>query len=334
VTTTGSEGAQVESVRWGVLGAARIAREQVIPAIRRSGCGEVVAVSSASGRARAYADELGIPRAYATHEELLADPDVDAVYLPLPNSEHAPWIVRAAQAGKHVLCEKPLVLSSRELDEVEAAVAAAGVQLTEAFMYRHHPQQARVLELVRGGAVGDLVAMQARLHFALPRTEEPDIRLRPDLGGGALLDLGCYPVDFFGGLAEGEPDEVTAVAHRETPGGVDTRTAAALRYGDVLATLDCSFDAPMLGTATLIGTEGTITLTHAFRADLVDGLGTVLVQRDGDTERIEIPGDQYAEQIRAFTASLTDRAAAEAAAARSRRTVRTTERIARATGPA
>jgi xylose dehydrogenase (NAD/NADP) len=226
------------------------------------------------------------------------------------------------------------VLSSRELDEVEAAVAAAGVQLTEAFMYRHHPQQARVLELVRGGVVGDLVAMQARLHFALPRTEEPDIRLRPDLGGGALLDLGCYPVDFFGGLAEGEPDEVTAVAHRETSGGVDTRTAAALRYGDVLATLDCSFDAPMLGTATLIGTEGTITLTHAFRADLVDGLGTVLVQRDGDTERIEIPGDQYAEQIRAFTASLTDRAAAEAAAARSRRTVRTTERIARATGPA
>jgi predicted dehydrogenase len=322
----------VETVRWGVLGAARIARQQIIPAIRRSGCGEALAVSSASGRARTYADELGIPRAYDEHEALLADAEVDAVYIALPNSVHVECIVRAAQAGKHVLCEKPLVLGTRELAEVEAAVAAAGVQLTEAFMYRHHPQQATVRKLLRTRAVGDLVAVEARLHFLLERTEEIDIRLRPDMGGGSLLDLGCYPVDFFGALLGTEPDEVVAVAHRESPGGVDTRTAAALRYGDVLATLDCSFDSPFHNTATLIGTDGRITLPDVFRPDLVGGVGTVLVHRDGETERIELEGDQYAEQIRAFSASLTDREAAEAAAALSRRTVRTVERVARAAG--
>ena len=320
----------MDSVRWGVLGAARIAREQVIPGIRRSGCGEVLAVSSASGRAGAYAGELDIPRAYDAHEDLLADPDVDAVYIALPNALHADWIVRAARAGKHVLCEKPLVLGVAELDEVDAAVSDAGVHLAEAFMYRHHPQLATVRELIAAGEVGDLVALQARLHFSLPRTGEPDIRLRPDLGGGALLDLGCYPVDLFGGLMGREPDDVAAVAHHE--GGVDARTAAVLRYGDVVASLDCSFDAPMVGTATLIGTAGTLTLTDAFRTDLAGGIGTLLLERDGGTRRIEVPGDAYADQIRAFAAALTDREAAEADTALTRRTVRTLERIAQAAG--
>jgi predicted dehydrogenase len=322
----------MEPVRWGVLGAARIAREQVIPAIRRSACGEVLAVSSASGRAGSYAGELGIPRAYDAHEDLLADPDVDAVYLALPNSVHAQWIARAAQAGKHVLCEKPLVLGAGELDEAEAAVTAAGVLLAEAFMYRHHPQLATVREMLRAGVVGDLVTMQARLHFPLPRTDEPDIRLRPDLGGGALLDLGCYPVDLFGALVGRDPDDVAAVAHRAAEGGVDARTAAVLRYGDVVASLDCSFDSPFLNTATLIGTEGTITLTDVFRADLTGGIGTVLVDAGGTTERIQIAGDQYAEQIRVFTRSLEHRRDAEADAALTRRTVRTVERIAHAAG--
>jgi predicted dehydrogenase len=322
----------MESVRWGVLGAARIARQQVIPGIRRSGRGEVLAVSSASGRAGSYAEELGIPRAYDTHEDLLADPDIDAVYVALPNSSHASWIVRAARAGKHVLCEKPLVLGVAELGEVDAAVGAAGVHLAEAFMYRHHPQLATVRELLGSGEVGELVAMQARLHFSLPRAGEPDIRLRPDMGGGCLLDLGCYPVDLFGGLVGREPDDVAAVWHQE--GGVDTRTAAVLRYGDVVASLDCSFDAPMVDTATLIGTEGTITLTDAFRTDLVGGVGTVLVGKEGGTRRIEVPGDHYAEQVRAFAEVLADRRKGDDDAELTRRTVRTLERIARAAGPA
>lgn len=322
----------MESVRWGVLGAARIAREQVIPAVRRSGCGEVVAVSSASGRAGTYAADLGIPRAYDTHEELLADPEVDAVYIALPNALHAPWIVRAARAGKHVLSEKPLVLGAGELAEVEAAVEEYGVHLAEAFMYRHHPQLATVRELIAAGEIGELVAMHARLHFSLPRDGEPDIRLRPDLGGGSLLDLGCYPVDLFGGLAGSDPDEVAAVSRWE--GGVDSRTAAVLRYGDVVATLDCSFDAPMVDTATLLGSEGTLELTDVFRSDLAGGIGTVLLHAGGSTRRIEVAGDQYAEQIRAFAAAVADPSTGTGDTELTRRTVRTLERIARATAPA
>ncbi len=322
----------MESVRWGVLGAARIAREQVIPAVRRSGCGEVVAVSSASGRAGSYAADLGIPRAFDTHEELLADPELDAVYIALPNALHAAWIVRAARAGKHVLCEKPLVLGTGELAEVEAAVGESGVHLAEAFMYRHHPQLATVRELLAAGEIGHLVAMHARLHFFLPRDGEPDIRLRPDLGGGSLLDLGCYPVDLFGGLAGSDPDEVAAVSRWE--GGVDTRTAAVLRYGDVVATLDCSFDAPMVDTATLLGSEGTLELTDVFRSDLAGGVGTVLVHAGGATRRIEVAGDQYAEQIRVFAAAVADPSTGTGDTELTRRTVRTLERIARATAPA
>ena len=322
----------MESVRWGVLGAARIAREQVIPAVRRSGCGEVVAVSSASGRAGSYAADLGIPRAFDTHEELLADPEVDAVYIALPNALHASWIVRAARAGKHVLCEKPLVLGTGELAEVEAAVEESGVHLAEAFMYRHHPQLATVRELIAAGEIGELVAMHARLHFSLPRDGEPDIRLRPDLGGGSLLDLGCYPVDLFGGLAGSDPDAVAAVSRWE--GGVDSRTAAVLRYGDVVATLDCSFDAPMVDTATLLGSEGTLELTDVFRSDLAGGIGTVLVHAAGATRRTEVAGDQYAEQIRAFTAAVADPGTGTGDTELTRRTVRTLERIARATAPA
>ncbi|GAA4286440.1 Gfo/Idh/MocA family oxidoreductase [Georgenia daeguensis] len=322
----------MSDIRWGVLGAARIARKQVIPAIRRAGAGEVVAVASASGNAERYAAEVGIPRAYAGYDELLADPGVDAVYIALPNAHHMRWILAAARAGKHVLCEKPIVLGTAELEEVTAACADAGVQLAEAFMYRHHPQLRRLRELLDAGAIGDLVTVESSFHFTLPRSEPPDIRLRRDLGGGALRDIGCYPVDLLGWLTGAEPDDLGVVAHRDTPDGADTRTAVAARYGAVTATLHCSFDAPFRAEARLIGTTGTIELPDVFRADQRGGTARIRVERDGDVSVVEVEGDQYGEQVAAFARRVADGVEDAAGTALTARTAATLERIAAAAG--
>lgn len=314
-------------VRWGVLGAARIARKAVVPAIRRAGAGEVVAVSSASGRAADFAAELGIPRHYATHEELLADPEVDAVYVPLPNTEHARWTSAAAEAGKHVLCEKPLVQGLAELDAVEAACRRAGVQYAEAFMYRHHPQLRRVRELLDAGAVGELVTVESSFHFVLGREEPLDIRLRPDLGGGALNDIGCYPVDLLGLLTGAEPDELGVVAHRDRPDGVATRVAVAARYGTVTANLHCSFDAAFRAEARLVGSTGAIHLPDVFRADRRGGTARVVLEREEGTTVEEVDGDQYGAEVAHFAQRVRTGTPDPGDTALTRRTAATLERI-------
>ncbi len=319
---------------WGIIGAARIAREQVIPAIRRADAGEVVAVSSASGKAGPYAEELGIARAHDSHEALLADPDVESVYIALPNGHHAEWIQRAARAGKHVLCEKPIVLGPAELDAVEAAAAEAGVVVEEAFMYRHHPQLQVVRELLADGTLGDLVALEARLHFTLDRVEGAgDLRLDPALGGGSLLDVGCYPVDLFGLLTGAEPDGVAASAVRDEPGGVDTRFAGVLRYGDVLATFDASFDSLFRGTATIIGTRGSLTLADVFRADRTDGIGALVLETEEGTRELRPEGDQYAAQAAAFARLVRAGRRDEEHWRLTRYTTRTLDRLAAAARP-
>ncbi|WP_098482528.1 Gfo/Idh/MocA family protein [Georgenia soli] len=310
-----------------MLGAARIARKAVIPAIRRAGAGEVLAIASASGKAEAFAAELGIPRAYADYDELLADPDIDAVYIALPNAAHARWIIAAARAGKHVLCEKPVVLSTAELDDVEDACATAGVQLAEAFMYRHHAQLQRLRELLDAGTIGDLVTVESSFHFTLARTEPLDIRLRPDLGGGSLRDIGCYPVDLLGWLTGAEPDEVGVVAHRDRPGGADTRMAVAARYGDVTANLHCSFDAPFRAEARLIGTGGSIWLPDVFRADNRGGTARIQIERDGESSVVEVESDQYGNQVAAFARRVEHGVPEPGGAALTRRTAAALERI-------
>ncbi|HLS73227.1 MAG TPA: Gfo/Idh/MocA family oxidoreductase [Actinomycetaceae bacterium] len=322
-----------EQVRWGVLGAARIARNAVIPAIRRVGAGEVVAVSSASGRAEAFAAEVGIARHYASHDELLADDEVDAVYIALPNSEHARWTIAAAQAGKHVLCEKPIVQGVAELDKVEEACRAAGVQLAEAFMYRHHPQLTRLRELLDAGEIGELVSVDAAFTFVQDRSEPLDIRLRPDLGGGSLNDIGCYPVDFLGWLTGQEPEEFGAVAHR-LDNGADTRMSIAARYGTLTANLHSSFDSAFRAGATLHGSTGSIALPDLFRPDLRDGNARVRIERDGQ-EPVEevVAGDQYGLQVSRFAQRVATGAPDPDAAALSRRTAAMLEKIARATTP-
>jgi D-xylose 1-dehydrogenase (NADP+, D-xylono-1,5-lactone-forming) len=280
----------MSELRIGVLGTARIAEQLVIPAIGRSGNARVVAVSSGSGRAAEYAERLGIPAAYESHDELLASEEVDAVYVPLPNSLHAEWSVKAAAAGKHVLCEKPIAMTPAELAEIEAAGREHGVQIAEAFMYRHHPQIAAVRELLASGRIGRLVAIDARFHYFLDR--RPNIRLDPALGGGALRDVGCYPIDLANLLVGRAPTEVRAVATMRE--GVDMTTAGTLCYDDVVASFSSSFESPAGDQALLMGTEGSIELRGPFRPDRF-GAGAVVVVTgaDGSAETTEIEGDLY-----------------------------------------
>jgi D-xylose 1-dehydrogenase (NADP+, D-xylono-1,5-lactone-forming) len=274
------------SVRVGILSTARINRLVIAPA-RESDKVDVTAVASRDAeRAREYAQEWGIERAYGSYEELLADPEIDAIYNPLPNSMHVEWSIRALEAGKHVLCEKPL---SRHPEDVERAFDVAereGLVLTEAFMYRHNPQTARLVELVRGGAVGEVRVVRAAFSFTI--TDEANIRLAADLEGGALMDVGCYCVS-GSRLIAGEPRRVYGTGVWER--GVDTVFTGTLEFADdVIAQFDCGFRLPNRDELEVVGSEGSIFLDDPWHSRQP----VIEVRREGDVERIELePVDSY-----------------------------------------
>jgi predicted dehydrogenase len=270
-----------EPVRWGIVSTALI-NDKFLPGAQAASGAEVLAVASRDpDRARVYAPEHGIPRAYGSYEALLADPDVEAVYIPLPNALHVPWSIQALEAGKHVLCEKPL---GRRADEVERAFAVAAANerlLSEAFMYRHHPQTRRLTELVAGEAVGELRVV--RSHFSFHTAAETDVRLSAALDGGALMDVGCYCVSASRLLA-GEPEAVAAI--QEVGGdGVDVRFAAVMRFaGGVLAHFDAGLDFADRFELEVVGAEGTIRLRDPWHC--VEP--AIEVDRGSGVERIEI----------------------------------------------
>jgi D-xylose 1-dehydrogenase (NADP+, D-xylono-1,5-lactone-forming) len=247
-------------VRWGLLSTARINQS-----ILGAGNADVVAVASRDeARARAYADEHGIAKAYGSYEALLAGPEIDIVYVSLPNSLHLPWATRALEAGKHVLCEKPL---SRRVADVEAAfdvAEASGRVLSEGFMWRHHPQVARAQELVAAGAIGRLRLI--RSDFAFPLADMADARVIRALDGGSLMDLGCYCVSASRTFAGGEPIEAKAL-RVEGGDGVDVALTGGLRFdGDVLATFDCAFVGPDRFGLELLGETGRLRLLDPWHA--------------------------------------------------------------------
>jgi xylose dehydrogenase (NAD/NADP) len=250
-------------MRWGILGAARINRS-IIPALRAADGHVLEAVASRDGeKATAYAAEWTIPRAHGSYEALLADGGIDAVYIPLPNHLHAEWTIRAAQAGKHVLCEKPLALTLDEVDRIVAAAAAAHVHVAVAFMYRHHPQTLAVRELVAGGAIGTLRFIRGCFSFTLDRPG--DVRFDPAKGGGALWDVGCYPVSYARTIVGAEPDTIQATTVMG-PTGVDMSVGALLRFpGNVIALVDASFIAPFRTELEVVGSTGAIRVTHPFK---------------------------------------------------------------------
>ncbi|MBO6575304.1 MAG: Gfo/Idh/MocA family oxidoreductase [Rhodothermales bacterium] len=272
-------------IRWGILSTARINR-RFIAAVRAAERSKVVSVASRTPeRAANYAHEWGIPSSHGCYQDLVDDPEVDALYIPLPNQLHAPWCVRALKAGKHVLCEKPLALSPVQVDVMARAAEQSGNVLAEAFMYRHHPRTHRVRDLVREGAIGRLRVVHGAFTFLFDRDD--NFRLDPAAGGGALWDVGCYPVSFTRYVVGEEPETVQGVSVLGES-GVDMLFAGSMRFpSGVLATFDCGFDAVFRSEMTFVGTEGRITVPMAFRP----GLTADIVLEQGDESRtVVVPG--------------------------------------------
>jgi len=251
------------TVNWGVLSTANIGRKAVNPAIQASSNGDLLAVASRNGtRALAFAEDTGIPSAYGSYEALLEDDRIQAVYIPLPNALHKEWTIRAAEKGKHVLCEKPLALDAEECREMGAAASANGVKLMEAFMYRFHPRTERVLEMIRSGAIGELIQIRSSFTFLL--THPDNIRWDPELGGGALMDVGCYCVNVSRSLAGKEPVEVRAMANFRAS-GVDEQMAGSLLFENgLLAHFDCALTMERTEVYHAMGTDGHIRVLDAF----------------------------------------------------------------------
>jgi len=294
-------------LRWGILGTAKIARRAFIPGVRNGTEGELVAIASRdASRAAAFAQELSIPRSLGSYDALLNDHEVDAVYIPLPNAMHAQWTERAAQAGKHVLCEKPAARRHADAQRMAAACRTAGVTLMEAFMYRHHPQHARVLELIRDGAVGDPVMIRASFCFTFSpdRRAEGDHRLEPGQDGGGLMDVGCYAVNAARFIFGAEPLEVSAQQRVDPQFGVDTAFAAVLRFpGDRLAVLDGSFDVSGTQRYEVAGPKGLIQVERAYLPG--PGATQIVVSVGGKRDVVEVEGaDQYALEADLFARSV------------------------------
>jgi predicted dehydrogenase len=250
-------------LRWGVLSTASIGRVKVIPAIQKSAHCEVVAIASRDAAvATTVADALGIGTAHGSYEALLADPDVEAVYIPLPNHLHATWAIAAAQAGKHVLCEKPLALSAADTERMIEVADRAGVRLMEAFMYRLHPSWVAVRELLAAGRIGRLTAVQC--WFSYFNDDPANIRNILEVGGGALYDIGCYCVNLSRMLFDAEPERVEGMIVRDPVSGTDVTTGGMLRFADGLATFTCSTRAEDDQRVDIYGTAGRISIEIPF----------------------------------------------------------------------
>lgn len=287
-----------ERLRWGILGGASIAVRRVMPAIARSRAGTLYAVASRDRRrAEEIAGRFGIPHVYGAYEALLADREVDAVYIPLPNNLHRPWTERAAAAGKHVLCEKPLGVTAEDAAAMVDACARAGVVLLEAFMYRFHPQIERLQELLRAGAIGDPWLVRAAFTFGV--VGNANIRLEAALGGGGLLDVGCYCVN-ISRLILGEPR--TAFASADYEGDVDVRLAGALRFsGNQIALVDCGLRTPYRQMCEVVGRDGAVMLPRPFQPEEEPAELVICRSRGQPEERVEVAGtNQYVRMIDHF----------------------------------
>lgn len=293
-------------IRWGIISTAKIGRTRVIPAIQQSSNGVVAAVASRDlSKARAFADEVNIPRAYGSYEELIADPEIDAIYNPLPNSEHALWSIRCAEAGKPTLCEKPLAKNAAEAKTMVDAFTQRGVPFTEGFMYRFHPQTQKVKQLVDSGTLGDLKVISATFSFLL--REEDNIRLSKPLAGGSLMDVGCYCVNVMRHMTGEEPVSAKAVQHVGAQSGVDETLSGVLVFpSGAFGHFDSSLRTSFAHHYEIRGTNGRIVVGESF----VPGADAeTLIQHwtpDDYQEYRIAPANQYVLMVEDFNSALLD----------------------------
>ncbi|OGO27053.1 MAG: hypothetical protein A2W33_03305 [Chloroflexi bacterium RBG_16_52_11] len=274
-------------LRWGLLSTARI-NHALIPPLNASKRTRLLAVASRSqSAAAAYAREWNIPRAHGSYEALLADPEIDVIYNPLPNNMHAEWTIKALKAGKHVLCEKPLALSLEEVDAMSAAARETGKVLAEAFMYRHHPQTLKVKEIVDSGTLGKLQLIKGAFTFKL--TRQGDYRLIKEAGGGSIWDVGCYPISYARMIVGMEPLEVFGWQISGGGGADETFVGQLLFPGDVYAQFDSGFRSPFRAFIEIVGSEGTLNAPVPFKPDRNE---KIYLARGARVETIKTPGQE------------------------------------------
>ncbi|WP_422927094.1 Gfo/Idh/MocA family protein [Singulisphaera sp. PoT] len=291
-------------LRWGILGCARITRRGLIPGIRASHRGTLHALASRNAdTVAAWTKEFGVEKGYSNYDEVLSDPAVDAVYIPLPNELHREWVFKAADAGKHILCEKPLALNAAEAQQMVDHCKAKGVVLMEAFMWRHQVRTTSLRRLVADGAIGELQVIRSTFCFTM---EGDDWRLDPKRGGGALWDVGCYGLSTARLFAGCEPTTCHAVA-RFGPTGVDMSLSAVLKFPNgVLAEFDCSFEQRLLHRYSLIGTKGTIAVPDAYLPPARPM--AYLRAKDAVRDLIFDGHNQYAKMVDAFAQAVDNKA--------------------------
>ncbi len=295
----------LKKVRWGVLSTSKFGTEVAIPAMQKGEWAEVLAIASRDlGKAQVAAQRLGLPKAYGSYEELLADPEVEAIYNPLPNHLHVPWSIRALEAGKHVLCEKPIARTAQEASELLAAAQAhPRLKVMEGFMYRFHPQWERVRALVQEGSIGVLRAVHATFSFF---NENPaDIRNRTEVGGGGMLDIGCYAVSVCRWLFAAEPRRVVATLEPDPRFGTDRRASAILEFDRGIGSFTVATQLAPYQRVTVHGTQGWIDVEIPFNpppdqptrlVHRTDGEVAELVIEAADQDTIQ--ADRFSEAVR------------------------------------
>ena len=291
----------IDKVRWGVLGTAKIALTKVIPAMQQSDWCEIVAIASRDfAKAEESAERLEIPKAYGSYEELLADKSIEAVYIPLPNHLHVPWTIKAAEAGKHVLCEKPIALNAAEARTLINVRDRTGVRIQEAFMVRTHPQWLETRRLIHSGKTGALRSITGFFSYFNP--DPTNIRNQLELGGGALMDIGCYPINISRFMYETEPRRVLSLIERDAEVGTDTLTTAVLDFPNGHSTFTCSTRLAPYQRMIFHGTEARIEVLIPFNAP--HDYPTQILLND---ETIEFPiCDQYENQGTLFSRAIRE----------------------------